>query len=108
MSKYVRAGCQNKKTFVIYKEWKEVVDALRDSEAGKLFKALLAHDIGQEIKVLPRNVTIPFLCMSKQVDFEKDKAQKTYDRNVKTSLTRQTKKKEMSANMEELVLNGTL
>jgi len=38
---------KNKKSFLLYTDQKEVVDSLTDNQAGKLYKAVYAHAVGE-------------------------------------------------------------
>ncbi|GHT68128.1 hypothetical protein AGMMS50222_09440 [Endomicrobiia bacterium] len=110
---YKALGCQNKKVFMIYKEWKKVFDTLNDTDSGKLIKALFAYDGGQDYQTVLNGIKkyplkLYFISMSKDVDFEKAKALKVYERNVKSTLKRDAKKKAKLANFQGSVLAGTL
>ena len=71
----------DKKSFILYKDQKEVIDELTDEEAGKLFKAIYQYNDNKEVNLAAYLV----LCAcvksvekeSKTARFKKEKSQST-------------------------------
>ncbi len=69
-------------TFLMYKEWEDMADALDSmEEVGRLFKALFAYASRGEQPDFSGALKIAFLCISKQIDRDGEKWEEMCEKN---------------------------
>ena len=56
-----------KKSFLMYKDYREVLESMNDADAGRLVKALFAHEDGEDV-ALEGPIQAIFLLLAKQMD----------------------------------------
>ena len=75
-----------KSAFKIYGSYAEQVNALTDSEAGRLFKALVNYRNGEEPKNLSGMEQIAFLFIRQQMDYDCEKYERRCEQNRKNGM----------------------
>lgn len=75
-----------KSAFKIYGSYAEQVNALTDSEAGRLFKALVNYRNGEEPKKLSGMEQIAFLFIRQQMDYDCEKYERRCEQNRKNGM----------------------
>lgn len=75
-----------KSAFKIYGSYAEQVNALTDSEAGRLFKALVNYKNGEEPKNLSGMEQIAFLFIRQQMDYDCEKYERRCEQNRKNGM----------------------
>lgn len=75
-----------KSAFKIYGSYAEQVNALTDSEAGRLFKALVNYRNGKEPKNLSGMEQIAFLFIRQQMDYDCEKYERRCEQNRKNGM----------------------
>ena len=73
---------QNKKSFLLYQDQREVVESLSDKQAGKLFKAIFQHADGEQPK-LDSTLKIVFIPIRQALDRFKENYDKVCEINRK-------------------------
>lgn len=71
---------RNKKSFILYTDWKEMFNALSDEQAGMLIKAVFAHAMGEEVK-LDAILSLLFINIRQTLDRDIDKWETIVERN---------------------------
>ena len=91
-------------TFLMYKEWEELTDALDSmEEVGRLFKALFAYASRGEQPDFSGALKIAFLCISKQIDRDGEKWEEMCEKNKAVA----AKRRNNSANKESKANKNT-
>lgn len=75
-----------KSAFKIYGSYAEQVNTLTDSEAGRLFKALVNYKNGEEPKNLSGMEQIAFLFIRQQMDYDCEKYERRCEQNRKNGM----------------------
>ena len=75
-----------KSAFKIYGSYAEQVNALTDSEAGRLFKALVNYRNGEEPKNLSGMEQIAFLFIRQQMDYDCEKYERRCEQDRKNGM----------------------
>ena len=65
-----------KNTILLFSNMKEPIDELDDEDAGKLFKAILAYQNGEEVK-LQGLLKVVFLQIKQQIDYNNERYAET-------------------------------
>ena len=69
---------EGKKGFILFLNFLPVIDALTDEEAGRLIKAIMHHENGEEIDLTnDRLVQAAYLGITPQIDLQNEKWEKT-------------------------------
>ena len=69
---------EEKKGFILFLNFLPMIDALTDEEAGRLIKAILHHENGEEIDLTnDRLVQAAYLGITPQIDLQNEKWEKT-------------------------------
>lgn len=100
-----------KKSFILYKDQKEVIDELTDEQAGKLFKAIYEYNINKKIN-LTGALKLIFIPFKTSFDRNDDKweeiAEQRSEAGKKHKGNQYTRKKEKEMEqMEQVFQNGT-
>lgn len=66
-----------KNTVLLFTSSKEIVDVLSDEEAGKIFKAILAYQLGEEPEKFKGALQGIFLHLKQQIDYNNNKYEET-------------------------------
>jgi len=64
-----------KKSFLLYIDTLEVLSALSDEDAGKLFKAIRSHVVGEDATI-PDSIKLVFILIKNQLDHDAEKWKK--------------------------------
>ena len=90
-----------KKSFVIYADWEELVDALDDNEqAGELFKALFAFAKRGERAEFEGALKMAFLMMSQQIARDSEKWEKKSRKNAENYQKRKSENSDRFSNIQ--------
>lgn len=94
-----------KSAFKIYGSYAEQVNALTDSEAGRLFKALVNYRNGEEPKNLSGMEQIAFLFIRQQMDYDCEKYERRCEQNRKNGMKggRPKKGTKKAENVEDVI-----
>lgn len=74
------AAASEKNSFVVYSAWEAQVELLSDEDAGKLFKALFAHETGEDPGDLPPVVAMALSFMGAELDRNRQKYQEIVEK----------------------------
>lgn len=74
------AAASEKNSFVVYSAWEAQVALLSDEDAGKLFKALFAHETGEDPGDLPPVVAMALSFMGAELDRNRQKYQEIVEK----------------------------
>ena len=94
------------KTFLMYKEWQPVIEAMTDEQAGKLLKAIYAYQINNEVNITDGLLLGLFNMMKTKFETDatlyKEKCEKNKENGLKGGRPKkQTKPKETERLLEE-------
>ena len=82
---------QEQKSFIIYKTWSKLFLGLDDDEAGKLIKAICAHQEGQQVDLEDKLIRAIFNMIQEKMDEDKEKYQAKVDRITKVNESRRSR-----------------
>lgn len=66
-----------KRSFIMYTDFREIVEALSDEQAGMLFKTILAYESGEEPEPEDAAVRIAFIAAKQKLDHDSEKWEET-------------------------------
>ena len=70
-----------KNSFIVYHEYRAILEDLTDVQVGKLFRAILDYEIDGKEPTLNGALKIAFKCIKKDLDINKSKYEKKCERN---------------------------
>ena len=74
---------KEQKGFVVYGDYKSVIDELDDKQAGQLFKAMLDYFVNETVPDFRDALKIAFIMIKQQMDRDANKYQKKCEKKFK-------------------------
>ena len=84
----------DKNSFILYTNYYDILKDLNDTDAGLLFKAILAYQATGEILKLPNNLDLAFRFIKNQLDIDSEKYKKFSEKQKANGLRGGRPKKE--------------
>ena len=92
----------NKKSFVMYRSWANLIENLDDLKAGELIKAICAHVNGHDVVIEDKTIQAVYTMIEEKIDEDSEKYSEVVEKRKEAIKKRWTKNtKEQATNTNE-------